>query len=139
MNRGGAWWPGWGAKTTGVGLSNPRRWPGGGSARVPRTRVRQAPTGGNRRQDGPASTGLPFQGGNLRQRSRRVTVATDRNSPAVPVAGSGAHSRTHVVEAVRQLRGDAEGRQIAKARHALITGNGATMSEAVALVLGAEQ
>ncbi len=44
---------------------------------------------------------------------------------------------THVVEAVRQLRGDAEGRQIDNCNTALITGNGATMSEAVALVLGA--
>lgn len=44
---------------------------------------------------------------------------------------------THVVEAVRQLRGAAEGRQIADPRLALVTGNGATMSEAVALVLGA--
>ena len=45
---------------------------------------------------------------------------------------------THVVEAVRQLRGSAEGRQIKGATSALVTGNGATMSEAVALVLGAE-
>lgn len=44
----------------------------------------------------------------------------------------------HVVEAVRQLRGSAAGRQIPNARHALVTGNGATMSEAVALVLTAE-
>ena len=45
---------------------------------------------------------------------------------------------THVVEAVRQLRGEAEGRQIADARLALVTGNGATMSEATALILGAD-
>lgn len=45
---------------------------------------------------------------------------------------------THVVEAVRQLRGTASGRQIANARTALVTGNGATMSEAVALILGAK-
>ena len=45
---------------------------------------------------------------------------------------------THVVEAVRQLRGEATGRQIPGATAALVTGNGATMSEAVALVLGAE-
>jgi acetyl-CoA acetyltransferase len=45
---------------------------------------------------------------------------------------------THVVEAVRQLRGSADGRQIPNADFALITGNGATMSEAVALVLGAD-
>lgn len=45
---------------------------------------------------------------------------------------------THVVEAVRQLRGEAQGRQIKNARLALITGNGATMSEATALVLGAD-
>ena len=44
---------------------------------------------------------------------------------------------THVVEAVRQLRGGAGARQIKNARRALVTGNGATMSEAVALVLGA--
>ena len=46
---------------------------------------------------------------------------------------------THVVEAVRQLRGEATGRQIPNAAYALATGNGATMSEATALVLGADQ
>ncbi|MEQ9261298.1 MAG: thiolase family protein [Roseovarius sp.] len=46
---------------------------------------------------------------------------------------------THVVEAVRQLRGAAEGRQIADCQTALVTGNGATMSEAVALVLGGSE
>jgi acetyl-CoA acetyltransferase len=46
---------------------------------------------------------------------------------------------THIVEAVRQLRGEVPGRQIANAGLALVTGNGATMSEAVALVLGAGQ
>lgn len=45
---------------------------------------------------------------------------------------------THIVEAVRQLRGEAHGRQIDDARLALVTGNGATMSEATALVLGAQ-
>ena len=45
---------------------------------------------------------------------------------------------THVTEAVRQLRGTAQGRQIRNPRFALVTGNGATMSEAVALVLGAD-
>jgi acetyl-CoA acetyltransferase len=46
---------------------------------------------------------------------------------------------THVVEAVRQLRGEAEGRQIANAGLALVTGNGATMSEATAIILGGDQ
>jgi acetyl-CoA acetyltransferase len=45
---------------------------------------------------------------------------------------------THVVEAVRQIRGAAPGRQIKNCQSALVTGNGATMSEAVALVLGAD-
>ena len=45
---------------------------------------------------------------------------------------------THVVEAVLQLRGEAAGRQIQRCERALVTGNGATMSEAVALVLEAE-
>lgn len=43
---------------------------------------------------------------------------------------------THIVEAVRQLRGQAGQRQIANMDLALCTGNGATMSEATALVLG---
>lgn len=46
---------------------------------------------------------------------------------------------THVVEAVHQLRGTADGRQIPDPQLALVTGNGATMSEAVALVLGADE
>lgn len=41
----------------------------------------------------------------------------------------------HVVEAVRQLRGSAGDRQHPDARLALVTGNGATMGEEVALVL----
>lgn len=45
---------------------------------------------------------------------------------------------SHVIEAVLQLRNEADGRQIKNAQHALITGNGATLSEAVALVLGVE-
>lgn len=44
---------------------------------------------------------------------------------------------THITEAVRQLRGDTPLRQLPDARLALVTGNGATMSEATALVLGA--
>lgn len=43
---------------------------------------------------------------------------------------------SHVIEAVRQLRGDAGMRQISDPKVALVTGNGATLSEAVALVLG---
>lgn len=43
----------------------------------------------------------------------------------------------HVVEAVHQLRGGAGDRQVHDPRLALVTGNGATMSEEVALVLEA--
>jgi acetyl-CoA acetyltransferase len=46
---------------------------------------------------------------------------------------------THVVEAVHQLRETAHGRQIRSAQYALVTGNGATLSEAVALVLASEK
>lgn len=46
---------------------------------------------------------------------------------------------SHIVEAVRQLRHEAGDRQIADARFSLVTGNGATISEATALVLGADQ
>lgn len=42
----------------------------------------------------------------------------------------------HIVEAVRQLRTEAGERQITDPDIALVTGNGATMSEEVALVLG---
>lgn len=45
----------------------------------------------------------------------------------------------HVVEAVLQLRGDAGRRQIEDPELALVTGNGATLSEEVALVLGKEK
>ena len=37
---------------------------------------------------------------------------------------------SHIVEAVRQLRQDVDGRQVKNAEWALVTGNGATMSEA---------
>ncbi|MFD1779402.1 thiolase family protein [Fredinandcohnia salidurans] len=45
---------------------------------------------------------------------------------------------SHIIEAVHQLRHEADLRQIPNARHALITGNGATLSEAAALILGVE-
>ena len=45
----------------------------------------------------------------------------------------------HIVEAVRQLRGEAGARQIERPNLALVTGNGATMSEEVALVLGGSE
>lgn len=43
---------------------------------------------------------------------------------------------SHIVESVKQLRGEALGRQVPEANFALVTGNGATMSEAAALILG---
>ncbi|WP_163538624.1 thiolase family protein [Gracilibacillus sp. YIM 98692] len=46
---------------------------------------------------------------------------------------------SHVVEAVVQLRGDGGNRQIPNAKQALVTGNGATLSETTALVLGGER
>ncbi len=46
---------------------------------------------------------------------------------------------SHVIEAVVQLRGEGEERQIPDAKYALVTGNGATLSETTALVLGGEQ
>ncbi|MBS4209390.1 thiolase family protein [Bacillus sp. FJAT-50079] len=45
---------------------------------------------------------------------------------------------SHIIEAVRQLRQEAFSRQIRNAEYALVTGNGATLSEAAALVLGVE-
>jgi acetyl-CoA acetyltransferase len=45
---------------------------------------------------------------------------------------------SHIIEAVRQLRHEAHPRQIPDARLSLVTGNGATLSEAVAVVLGVE-
>jgi hypothetical protein len=44
----------------------------------------------------------------------------------------------HVVEAVRQLRGTAGVRQVEDPEVALVTGNGATISEEVALVLSGD-
>jgi acetyl-CoA acetyltransferase len=43
---------------------------------------------------------------------------------------------SHIIEAVRQLRHQAHPRQIPNAQLALVTGNGATLSEASALILG---
>ncbi|MET4431276.1 thiolase family protein [Mycolicibacterium sp. 624] len=43
---------------------------------------------------------------------------------------------SHITEAVRQLRHDAGPRQVDDVEIALVTGNGATMSEEVALILG---
>ncbi|UOQ48915.1 thiolase family protein [Gracilibacillus caseinilyticus] len=45
---------------------------------------------------------------------------------------------SHVIEAVVQLRGEGGDRQIPNAKHALVTGNGATLSETTSLVLGGE-
>ncbi|OIS02798.1 acetyl-CoA acetyltransferase, partial [Corynebacterium diphtheriae] len=46
---------------------------------------------------------------------------------------------SHVIEAVVQLRGEGGERQIPNPKYALVTGNGATLSETTALVLGGEQ
>jgi acetyl-CoA acetyltransferase len=42
---------------------------------------------------------------------------------------------SHIIEAVHQLRHAAGDRQVSEASTALVTGNGATLSEATALVL----
>src|SRR5690606_10878416 len=46
---------------------------------------------------------------------------------------------SHIIESVRQLRHEAQGRQVQGAEWALMTGNGATLSEATAMVLHREQ
>jgi acetyl-CoA acetyltransferase len=43
---------------------------------------------------------------------------------------------SHITEAVRQLRGEAGARQLARCDVAFVNGNGGTMSEEVSLVLG---
>lgn len=45
---------------------------------------------------------------------------------------------SHIIESVRQLRHQAHGRQVKNAEWALVTGNGATLSEATAMVLHRE-
>jgi hypothetical protein len=46
------------------------------SIQVTHARVRSTPTGGHRRQFGPASTGMPIHGVNPHQRSYREPAAT---------------------------------------------------------------
>ncbi len=65
---------------------------------VTHARVRSAPTGGHRHQDGPASTGQPIHGVNQRQRSHRMTRCDHQQVLPCRAAGSVASSRAHVVE-----------------------------------------
>lgn len=46
---------------------------------------------------------------------------------------------SHITEAVRQLRWDCGARQVREARHALVNGNGGTMSDECTLVLGRDR
>jgi acetyl-CoA acetyltransferase len=52
--------------------------------------------------------------------------------------GGAAGGMSHVTEAIRQLQGRAEGRQIDGLEYAYVNGNGGMMSEEVSLILGVE-
>ena len=81
-------------------------------------RVRSAPTWGHRHQDGPAPTGQPIHGVNLRQRSIWRRSVTTSSRPAVRAAGSAASRR-----AARRRRGERQGS--ARVVHATASGCGA--------------
>ncbi|MBB3664614.1 hypothetical protein FB384_003518 [Prauserella sediminis] len=67
--------------------------------------------------------------------SHTGNVPTNTHGGQADLAGG----MSHLVEAVRQLRGEGGPRQVPDAELALVTGNGATLGEEVALVMGAER